>query len=247
MPSALNKIPLLDISSNLAGGFGGTLTAVGTQISFPSGGAPVNFVAYSPYNASITAAAEPTYPVNVSTQTTQQDIDLIYHPGTTDYTRETPTVSLVFTHRLSKIRITITKDPTSADFTPAGTAYSCNLVGFPRQATFNLATGALASLSNPSTTSSQLNPLFNPSASTATALSFEAILVPHTGAAYASRSFTTTIGSATFTYNFPTGHSFTAGQRYTYSFQLLGAQLILTNNTITDWTAGESYTETITH
>lgn len=74
-------------------------------IYYPSGPVqPVDFIAYYPYTSQITGY---TYPVDLSDQSDQAAIDLMYSYNATGKDWTSPAASLVFQHRLAKVVLTI--------------------------------------------------------------------------------------------------------------------------------------------
>lgn len=74
-------------------------------IYYPSGPVrPVDFIAYYPYTSQITDYA---YPVDLSDQSDQAAIDLMYSNNATGKDWRSPGAALVFQHRLAKVVLTI--------------------------------------------------------------------------------------------------------------------------------------------
>ncbi len=232
------------------GGESTDLEAADASITFPTTGEDMNFIAYYPYTdeIDITNPANPIYKVNVTTQDPQTAIDLIYHngtlvdgytPGDHDYNKDNEEVALNFSHQLSKLNFCIVRNPsTETEFTPKETTYTSRLVGFPRQADYSLATGALSGAADASTSDSPLIPVFDTERSNAEMLIFEAIVVPHTAEAFSERTFSITIDDTAYDYTFPADRAFNPGEQYTYNFRISGSRLVLVGSTLVDWLGG---------
>ena len=74
--------------------------AVAHDVKFPIDGASVDFIAYYPHGT-VSAAFE--YSVDVTKQTDQAAIDLLYSNNATDLNKNSASVDLNFSHQLSKI------------------------------------------------------------------------------------------------------------------------------------------------
>jgi len=89
------------------GGVNGTFTAKDEPIYFPDNGDKVRFMSYYPYKSQITSF---TYKVDVSNQTSQSVIDLLYsfdRENAYDKTVLNRTIPLGFDHKLTKIVINV--------------------------------------------------------------------------------------------------------------------------------------------
>lgn len=69
-------------------------------ITFPLDGSNVDFISYYPYKEDI---ADFIYPVDLSNQSVQADIDLLYSDNAKNRNSENPGVNMLFSHQLSKI------------------------------------------------------------------------------------------------------------------------------------------------
>lgn len=112
-----------------------TYDAEDQAIYFPSDGSKVNFMAYYPYTATI---SNNQIAVDVTNQTSQEAIDLLYATTTTGFNNASGKVGLNFTHQLARIVLNITK---ASNVTLAN--FAVKLVGTETKATFDLATGTL--------------------------------------------------------------------------------------------------------
>lgn len=115
----------------------GTLTAApGNGIYLPESG-NVDFIAYYPYTTSVSGNK---LAVNVSDQSNPAAIDLIYSNGTKGVVATTATtISLGFTHQLTKVTLNVTKDGTIETLNGLGV----NIKGISTEGEFNLANGTL--------------------------------------------------------------------------------------------------------
>lgn len=115
----------------------GTLTAApGNGIYLPESG-NVDFIAYYPYTTSVSGNK---LAVNVSDQSNPAAIDLIYSNGTKEVAATTATtISLGFTHQLTKVTLNVTKDKTIETLNGLGV----NIKGISTEGEFNLADGTL--------------------------------------------------------------------------------------------------------
>lgn len=164
--SATNRQYIADAAGNL------TAADAEQAIAFPESGAAQDFVAYYPYQTvSGTAVA-----VNVSDQTDQAAIDLLYSDNAQNIA--SGTVNLGFSHELSQVVLDIQADATI----PTTAGLSVEATNALTQGSFDLATGSLT------TTASSTGAIaFNTNAAGTQA---EAILLPTTDAAAITLRFT---------------------------------------------------------
>lgn len=115
----------------------GTLTAAqGNGIYLPESG-NVDFIAYYPYTTDVSGNK---ITVNVADQSNPAAIDLIYSNGTKGIEATTATtISLGFTHQLTKVTLNVTKDETIESLNGLGV----NMKGISTEGKFNLADGTL--------------------------------------------------------------------------------------------------------
>lgn len=104
-------------------------------IYFPVDGSKVNFVTYYPYTATV---SNNQIAVDVTNQTSQEAIDLLYAPTTTGFSNASTKVDLTFTHQLTRMVLNITK---ASNVTLSN--FAVKLVGTETKAAFDLATGTL--------------------------------------------------------------------------------------------------------
>lgn len=117
----------------------GFFTATSNKLFFPHDGAKVDFVAYYPYNANISAGI---YPVNIKDQTKEANIDLMYADNVKNVNASSSANVLNFKHQLARIKFTI-KSTDGKDLT----GLTATLNNMSTTADFKLATGEFANLS----------------------------------------------------------------------------------------------------
>lgn len=213
-----------------------TTTAAASTSFAPSGAAtiyyPVNtpakvdFIAYHPYKSSV---ANWVYPVDVSTQSPQTNIDLMYAAtaitSPAGYDKTSTNVDFTFDHQLVKMIINVN---TGAGVT--GTVSMVSITGMNTTAKFDLkGTAGLTDLGTPQA----ITPY------TATAgTKYEAILLPATTLTAANKVTFTTSEGETFTWGMSNDiTSLAAGSIYVYDITLTKYAVNATGS-ITKWTVG---------
>jgi hypothetical protein len=194
------------------------------EINYPADGSNVDFIAYYPYQTTIT---NNIYPVNVADQTQQNKIDLLYANNVTGANKNKPNAQLQFGHKLSKVELTIAAGTGVSSLTGLTVTYN----GFNTTANFDLATGTLAAGANPAAIKAKTT-----AGTTTTAA--EAILLPVASVAGAKVEFK--IGNETYTWTLPSSTTYEAGKKYSYNITLQeqagnNAAIVASGN-ITDWT-----------
>lgn len=209
--------------------------APGKTIYFPIDGSTTDFLAYYPFEAALTNG---TFPVDVSSQTDQTAIDLM--TAKTVSTADKPLdkdhykVSLAFTHRLTKLSLTIA----------AGNGIAAkDLAGLKVEITNQRAKGTYSPLSETfSVTSEPVQTIaLN---TTASGNSSVAILLPTTepegiNPIVAGRQFVFTLAETgeVFRWDIPDGKSFKQGDKNIYDITINRTSLDVTA-TIIDWNEG---------
>lgn len=175
----------------------------GNSIYYPQSG-NIDIVAYAPYKADITNIY---YPIDVTNQTDQKAIDLLYSNSTTNINKQNQAASLTFKHQLSKVVFRLQ----NSDGTTSGLeTINIKLQGFYDRAALNLVTGTIGSQHF------SLTPI-----SIGTAR--EAIIIPNIpNSGFSNRYFKFNIGSTEWQYVLPAADSFESGKIYEY--------LIVVNN-----------------
>ncbi|NCD72492.1 fimbrillin family protein [Mucilaginibacter agri] len=181
-------------------------SATDQTIYYPEDGSQVDFIAYYPYKQTLSGT---TYPVDLTNQTSQPAIDLMY-ASAAGLSKTSSNAQLVFSHQLSKIEITVTKGQGVTDLSGLTTSIS----GQKTTASFDLATGTLSG-------QAQVANILAKTGVTGSTMLAEAIVLPTTDATGTKVVFT--IGSRTFTWTMPDGTAFEAGKKYAYNVELKGS------------------------
>lgn len=187
--------------------------------------AKVDFIAYHPYKTSV---ANWVYSVDVSSQTPQTDIDLMYATADNSgagYDKASTNVNFTFDHQLVKFIINVS---TGAGVT--GTVSAVSITGMNTSAEFDL-TGidGLTDVGTPQAIAPY----------TATAgTKYEAILLPAAALSTANTVTFTTSAGETFTWAMSNDiNSLVAGSIYVYDITLTKYAVDATGS-ITKWTVG---------
>jgi hypothetical protein len=192
-------------------------------ITLPYTGAKVDFIAYYPHKTTISSYS---YPVNLSDQSKQTDIDLLYSDNAKAITSSNPSVSLNFIHQLSKIVLNITSN--KSDYSFSGLRVKIANVGIT--ASFSLIDGSLGA---PETIGSIALK------TSADGSSAEAILMPSTDLSDETLIFV--VGEDSYTIPLKTISnisSFDKSTKYTFDIELqpmIGATAKMTGSEITNW------------
>jgi len=217
-----------------SGGETGQFKAKSTEIYFPDNGDKVRFMGYYPYQSSVPAEV---YAVNVSDQSSQPSIDLLYSfDADAKYDKKTPDkkVPLVFDHQLTKIYVNVKAgEGLSAD---ALQTISVSFLGMNTQANFSLVNGTLSGQTAPAEITAR--PLF---AKDGFAASFEAIVLPAQETSGAQIKFDlqngdteTDVQSDVYIWSFI--HALDKSTKYTYNVTINRTGIVV-EATINDWTA----------
>jgi endonuclease G len=180
----------------------------GVTIYYPSDDSEVNFVAYYPHRNNIVNGY---YPVDVLTQSSLKEIDLMIHDGVNQPYKlsDGEAVPLEFKHKLTKLVITATpKVATGIKMTDA----SLTISGVPTAAVCDLYSGTFTGLGIEKEIDLVLK------SSSLTEAEWEALIIPHTYVDFPDRTFTIKVGNDTWEYT-PVG-VFDSGKVYTYNFNL---------------------------
>jgi hypothetical protein len=200
-------------------------SATDQTIYYPETGT-VDFIAYYPYKQSITGT---NYAIDVTTQTNQPAIDLMYANNATGLSKTSTVANLTFSHQLAKIEFTVKGGTGVADLT----GLTAVLAGQNTRADFDLATGALANASSTADISAKTTTL------TSSVLA-EAIVVPSADAS--GKVVTFSLPSGQFKLTLPAGTKYEAGKKYTYEIELTNGSTgttpvaVAISATITNWT-----------
>ncbi|MBK5195623.1 MAG: fimbrillin family protein [Proteiniphilum sp.] len=195
------------------------------SLFFPFSGSSVDFIGYYPYREDIT---DFIYPVNLTMQSNQASIDLIYSDNATGRNMGNPDVQLTFSHRLSKIVFHIAHYR-AIDLS----GLSVIITDVPTESTFNLVDGSLS----PSAAEKDIALRVNEDGTMA-----EAILLP--GTDLSNRDFWFTLGDDQV-YHIPSDSISIAplaqSTRYTFHVTLYtDEEALISTGEITEWTSGSS-------
>lgn len=208
----------------------GTLTAApGNGIYLPESG-NVDFIAYYPYTTSVSGNK---LAVNVSDQSNPAAIDLIYSNGTKGVAATTATtISLEFTHQLTKVTLNVTKDETIETLNGLGV----NIKGISTEGEFNLADGTLTATAG--TNNKDVAMYIDAQGTTATAT---AIILPTAASTdQTSLNLTFNLNGQSFTHTISDASIFEKGTNVSFNAKLSiknGKPVVTVGNaTISKWT-----------
>lgn len=208
----------------------GTLTAApGNGIYLPESGS-VDFIAYYPYTTSVSGNK---LAVNVSDQSNPAAIDLIYSNGTKGVAATTATtISLGFTHQLTKVTLNVTKDETIETLNGLGV----NIKGISTEGEFNLADGTLTATAG--TNNKDVAMYIDAQGTTATAT---AIILPTAASTdQTSLNLTFNLNGQSFTHTISDASIFEKGTNVSFNANLSinnGKPVVTVGNaTISNWT-----------
>ena len=208
----------------------GTLTAApGNGIYLPESG-NVDFIAYYPYTTSVSGNK---LAVNVSDQSNPAAIDLIYSNGTKGVAATTATtISLGFTHQLTKVTLNVTKDETIETLNGLGV----NIKGISTEGEFNLANGTLTATAG--TNNKDVAMYIDAQGTTATAT---AIILPTAASTdQTSLNLTFNLNGQSFTHTISDASIFEKGKNVSFNANLSinnGKPVVTIGAaTIEDWT-----------
>lgn len=212
----------------------GTLTAApGNGIYLPESG-NVDFIAYYPYTTSVSGNK---LAVNVSDQSNPAAIDLIYSNGTKGVAATTATtISLGFTHQLTKVTLNVTKDETIETLNGLGV----NIKGISTEGEFNLADGTLTATAG--TNNKDVAMYIDAQGTTATAT---AIILPTAASTdQTSLNLTFNLNGQSFTHTISDASIFEKGTNVSFNANLSinnGKPVVTVGNaTINNWTGKPS-------
>ena len=232
-----NDVNVVEDKSNIKyvselGGKTGDFENAGTVIYFPDNGDKVRFMAYYPYNTDI---SDDVYNVNVVTQSSQQDIDLLYSfdkNAKYDKAVTDNKIPLVFDHQLTKIYVNVKAGDGLVDDDLQN--ISVSFLNFNTKADFNLISG---SLSNQSTPAEIVASSFN--IKDGYVASFEAIVLPVETIPNAQIKFDlkngnveTGVESNTYIWNFD--EALAKSTKYTYNVTINRSGIVVVA-TVNDW------------
>lgn len=200
-----------------------TFKLEGENIYYPQTG-NIDLIGYAPYKAGIID----TYKVDVSDQTDQNAIDLIYSNSSKNINKSTNAVPLTFSHQLSKIKFNIQLIDGNSSLLESS---KISLNGFYNKADFDLVSGAFTN----QTVSSQ--PIL---LNTARA----GIIIPNNG--LANRKIEFSFNNDIWTYELPDSEIFEAGKQYEYTISINKKSVIIQLSNIVSWANNSSISQTET-
>lgn len=195
--------------------------AADATIYFPVDAAEVDFIAYYPQ----TTLLNNSYTVAVDNQTNLPSIDLMRAAPVTQKSKNSPEVAFNFSHRLSKLELTINAGTGMASL--AGLAVQIS--GQYTEADYDVVSNVLIVDTNTSA-SIALNTVADGS-------SAEAILLP--APAGTGRQLAFTIEGDSFFWDIPDTQAFNPGEKCTYTITINRTGIFVTSS-ITDWTDGNA-------
>jgi endonuclease G len=190
-------------TSNASGNFHSVSSDV--TIYYPADGTAVDFIAYYPYQSVL---SNYIYPIDLTDQSSQEKIDLLYSNNARGYTNASPPAGLSFSHQLVKVVFNITAGEGISDLNGLTTA----IAGTNTKADFNLATGAIE---DPNT----IGDIVTKTTVVGSSAVSEAMILPIGNANGIVFKFTLSSGKV-ITWNVPNGTSFDKGRKYSYNITL---------------------------
>lgn len=213
--TAVNKLHTTDKNGNL------TAFNADNALYYPTEGGSVDFVAYYPYVASLTGT---TYKVDVTTQTDQPAIDLLYSDNAKGFAKNAAgKPQLQFAHMLSQIVFNVEKDATI----PTLNGLKVTFKGMNTKADFALADGKLSNAGNVADIASNVD------VNSATATT---IVLPATALSDIKVVFD--LNGKSYTADYPQ-NALDAGRKYVHKVILSDRNgqpvIVMEAATITDW------------
>lgn len=197
--------------------------AADQAIFYPQDGSTVDFIAYYPYRTGLSGS---NYTVDVTSQSSQSAIDLLYTNNATGLSKTSTAANLIFSHQLAKVEFTVKNGVGVADLNGLSTM----LGGLNTKADFNLATAVLSNASQ------AVDIVAKTSTQNAKVVS-EAIILPTADAS--GKTVTFVLPAGQFKLTLPANTKFDAGKKYTYEIELKsGVQTpvaVALSAVITDW------------
>ena len=215
----LEGVDNLQYTASASGSGSIAFTATGSPAFYPPS-ANVDFIAYYPYVASLTSY---TYPVDVSQQTSQPAIDLMYANNATNLNKLTSQVQLNFDHQLAKLVFNITAGDGVVDAELSG--LTVTISGMNTTASFSVVDGTLSNLGTVADISVQMS---------SDRKKGEAIILPASVTGGTIRFALNNADGDVFTWNIPAATQYTKGHKMTYTVVLSRTGMAVTGN-ITPW------------
>lgn len=214
-----------------ASGTSGIFTADAAHtVYFPINGDARDFTAYYPHRETI---ANGIYRVDVTTQTSQKDLDLMGAVKVTGKTKNDPAVAFEFQHKLVKLFLTINPDGkslTAADME----GLKVEITNQPVLATYDVVKGGNVSVTAPD------GPVDIELSANAGGTSAEGIVLPNASTEDMYLRFTLKDMDEPFTWNIHSAEKsklFQAGSKYVYTITLSKTGIAVTS-TVKNWAYG---------
>ncbi len=202
----------------------GELTPDGEPMYYPQDGSTVDFTAYYPYNAAVTAETLDLTVAGQTTEAAQNALDVLW-ARTPGMSKGSPAVGLAFGHVLSKVTFNITLGA-GLDALTGDDATEVIFSGMPALAELGLRSGFL--------TPTTVGDFAALKAATSSAdASFTALVVPQPDGA--GRTVRFAVGGDTFSWTIPDGEAFAAGEHYVYPVTINLTGITVGAATIAPW------------
>jgi endonuclease G len=172
----------------------------------------VDFIAYYPYQQNGTGNGKIenyVYSLNLSNQSNQADIDLIYSNNATGISRGYQSVNLNFRHTLAKLYFTVEEESgkQNLDFSNL----NAKIIGMPVTAKFNLESG---DFSDKGTITDFIPATISKNARSA---SIEALVLPQMAGEFIKRKMLLEIDGSYYIWSIPDNDIFESGGKYYYT------------------------------
>ena len=216
----------------------GRLSAADAKIVIPGSGT-FDFVAYHPYKqSSLSGDAGKIdgylYPVVLSDQTDPAAIDLLWSDNATGVTAAAPDVKFTFEHVLSKVEIAVKQGGGISADDLAGVVVTID--GVYNEGFFALNSGRIGNTGVPGAVTAR---------AVTEGISYEAIVLPTTGAAQQGRVFTVEapLLGRTYTWTMPDDYLFVGGKIHEIEITVDVDGISVVTGDIADWNGGDSNPE----
>ncbi len=226
MKVAGSELPIGVIANNIKyitkGNSTFTAENINEEILFPFNGSDVDFIGYYPYKPEI---KDYIYPLDVTDQTDQSVLDLLYTDNAIGLNSKNPNVNLIFKHQLSKIFLNITAENITADLRDL----KVKITNAGKKASFSLSDGSISS-------PTEIGDLFFKVA--IDGKSAEATLIPMQN--LMGRNLVFSIGTETYIFDLSSSSTITSlnkSTKYTYNIIInpTGVKATLSSSSIESW------------
>lgn len=197
---------------------------------YPTQDAPTDVIAFYPYQE---VEADLMLPVSTASQASLAAIDLMASNRSTGHSASNPDVALTFSHRLTKLVVSVDRELSAANVDLAGATLS--IEGTATRAQWNLSTATLT------VDDASIAPILLPTTHNAAtgSLSGTAIVVPTQAGAGVKFVIRTADGRKTFEAALATTHALAAGTVNTLRIHLKQTEAAI-SVTVSPWTEGVS-------